>query len=141
MIAFLYWIEVLNETAIEYFIFGHGIGACADSILPPYGYFEQHISQIVRSSGYCYVSWGFHNTLLAIIFEYGLIGFGLFSFLIISLYKKSRKNIRKIIITFVVFILVASPNNHIVNNDLIGTLIFFVLGILHNKSFRKHFGK
>lgn len=133
LLAFLYWLEVMKESSLAQILFGHGLGSCADQIVSSFPIATSHIEQIKRSSGICYVSWGFHNTILALVYEYGMVFTLLGFYLLHSIWRSLRVEFKPYFILYLLFIVVASPNNHLVNNDLIGTLVFFFLGVFLNK--------
>lgn len=133
LLAFMYWLEVMKETDLTRFFLGHGLGSCADTIVSSFPIASSHIEQIKRSSGICYVSWGFHNTILALIYEYGVIFIFFFFYLLHSIWRNLQRDVKPYFLLYILFVAVASPNNHLVNNDLIGTLVFGFLGVFLNK--------
>lgn len=133
LLAFMYWLEVMKETDLTRLFLGHGLGSCADKIVSSFPIASSHIEQIKRSSGICYVSWGFHNTILALIYEYGVIVIFFCFYLLLSIWRNLKIAVKPYFFLYILFIAIASPNNHLVNNDLIGTLVFCFLGVFLNK--------
>lgn len=124
LLAVLFWYDVVRETNFLNILLGHGYGFCADTIVAPSNFVSGHVEQIKRSSGNdCYVSWGFHNTILAFFFEQGAVG----CILLTGIILKSARNMGAYKNCFIFFIpvllFVISPNNHLLNNDLLGTLL------------------
>ena len=124
VLALIYWSDVMTSTSWGSVVFGHGLGACANKISEGIALVSAHIAQIVRSSNACYVSWGFHNTILAFIFEYGIIGAMLICRLFYKIFINLRFEKRGWFIVFCIAVAFASPNNHFINNDLIGVMFF-----------------
>lgn len=130
-LALFYWYDVMTETSWQKVFFGHGYGTCVDQIVGSNIFSQMHINQIKASSGQdCYVSWGFHNTILSLIYELGIA----FLFLLIFHLNKIRKFLsprqRSGFWFLISMIIVASPNNHFVNHDIIGFVIFSGLAYL-----------
>jgi hypothetical protein len=124
LLAILFWYDVVRETSFLNLLFGHGYGFCADTIADASDFVSAHVAQIKRSSGNdCYVSWGFHNTILSFSFEQGIMG----CILLIGIIRASALNMGRYKNCFLFFIpallIIISPNNHLLNNDLIGTLL------------------
>jgi hypothetical protein len=138
LLAVFFWYEVMSSTGLINVLFGHGLGACADKVADGFGVYTPHVNQIIRSANGCYVSWGFHNTVLAFIFEYGVIGLSVAVYFLIKLYKKQQNQRRYLFFLFIIIIGAASPNNHLINNDLIGSMFFLILGIFMSFSDEKH---
>lgn len=125
VLALLYWLDVVSNTSAINLFFGHGYGYCANLISLGPDLARQHISQIMASSaGDCYVSWGFHNTFLAYFFEVGLVGSCISIYLLISVYRNLGEVNRRVFELFLCLVLFASPNNHLLNNDLLGVIVF-----------------
>ena len=133
-LALVYWYDVMSATNWPGIIFGHGYGTCADHIVASNAFSELHIRQIKASSGQdCYISWGFHNTILSLIYE---LGFLFFVLLILHIDKVRRRLNERERVGFwflITMIVVASPNNHFVNHDIIGFVIFSALAYLEGR--------
>ena len=131
--AVVYWHSVMLATSNLAVLLGHGYGYCADAITLGSDWLFPHVNQITASSGgNCYVAWGFHNTILATIFEIGFVGLILIIVLIWRTFKGTVREERVILYFLLALIFVASPNNHLLNNDLFGTLIFATLAYYHS---------
>lgn len=130
-LALVYWYDVMSATSWQKVVFGHGYGMCADEIVASNIFSQSHINQIKYSSGQdCYVSWGFHNTILSLIFELGIAFFAVLIFHMNKIRKSLNIRQRSGFWFLVIFIIVASPNNHFVNHDIIGLILFTALAYL-----------
>ena len=137
LLALFYWYDAISGTSWVKFLFGHGYGQCVDQLTGYSDFVKPHVEQIISSSGgNCYVSWGFHNAFLSLIYEIGVVGT---LFLLVFIWHcLSRSDTMNTFykLLFLCLLIVASPNNHIFNHDIFAILILAATAYFYNTSSR-----
>jgi len=132
-LAFVYWYHLIINSEWLQFLFGYGYGQCVNTLTSTTDFVRPHVEQIMASSGKdCYVSWGFHNAILAIFFEIGFIGVILIVLFISRSFGGSKTSYKIEKIFLFCLLILASPNNHLLNHDLFGALFFAALAYCYN---------
>ena len=137
LLGLLYWYDAISGAAWWKVLFGHGYGQCVEQLTSYNDFIRAHVEQIINSSGgNCYVSWGFHNAFLSLIYEIGIVGTLMLLKFIWKCHGRlsSVKTRHKLL--FLGLLIVVSPNNHIFNHDIFAILIFAAVAYFYNTAAR-----